>query len=97
MVITRPPPRILFVHNSAPDPRHIKHLTEAGFLVAEASPDGRDGAGIVARAIEFRPDIIVLDFSADGEVTHALKGHETTKGIPIIALAALAEDPPDPS
>ena len=97
MVITRPPPRILFVHNTAPDPRHIKHLTGAGLLVAEARIDGRDGDGIVARVIEFQPDIIVLDFSADGEVTRALKGHDATKDIPIITLAALAEGPTDPS
>lgn len=86
MIPTRPPPRILFVHHSEPDPRHIKHLVDAGLVVGDVNAND-----VVAKTIAFQPDIIVLDFSANGEVTARLKGHDATKGIPIIALAALSD------
>jgi PleD family two-component response regulator len=47
---------------------------------------GVEAEAAVAKAIEVQPDIIVLDFSADGELTTQLKQHEATKHIAVIAL-----------
>ena len=87
MATNRPPPKVLFVHNGSPSPAHVNHLTDAGLHVTEADADEA-----VATATALQPDIIVLDFSADGEITAQLKRRDATKHIPIIALAELAED-----
>ena len=87
MNTNRPPPKVLFVHNGLPDAGHVTHLRESGLRVADAHADQA-----VPKAIEFQPDIIVLDFSADGGVTAQLKQHQATRHIPIIALAELSRD-----
>jgi CheY-like chemotaxis protein len=79
---TRPPPSVLFVHNGEPYAPHIKHLTDAGLRVTESHADSA-----LADALKLQPDLVVLDFSADGETTAQLKGHARTRHIPIIALA----------
>jgi CheY-like chemotaxis protein len=81
----RPSPRVLLVHDSISNDEHAKHLIDAGLQVADV---GAETA--VAKAIDFQPDIIVLDFSADGELTTQLKRHEATKHIPVIALVELS-------
>lgn len=86
MITSRPPPKVLFIYNGLPSDGHLKHLTDAGLLVTDTSADAA-----LATAIAAPPDIIVLDFSADGEITAQLKGHDTTKLIPIIALAELSD------
>jgi CheY-like chemotaxis protein len=86
MTTTRPPPKILFVHNGERDEAYIQHLTDAGLHVIDTQVDEA-----VATATEFQPDIIVLDFSANGDITALLKHDNVTKHIPIIALAALSD------
>ena len=86
-MVTPPPPKILLVHNGTAVDGYVTHLTDAGLRVADAHTETA-----VADAIEFQPDIIVLDFSADGEITAQLKRHDATKHIPIIGLADLADD-----
>jgi CheY-like chemotaxis protein len=84
---SRPPPKVLLVHNGVAVDGYVKHLTDAGLRVADARVETA-----VADALHFQPDIIVLDFSANGEITAQLKQHDTTKHIPIIALADLSID-----
>jgi DNA-binding response OmpR family regulator len=83
---TRPPPRVLFIHDGQPFERQVKHLTDAGLSVREAEAEDA-----VSAAVVFDPDLIVLDFDCDGEVVAALKAVEGTKDIPVIALAKLAD------
>lgn len=85
---TRPPPSVLFIHNGLPYEPHVKHLTDAGLRVSEAHADHA-----VAQAIALQPDIIVLDFDCDGDVTEQLKAHPPTKNIPVIALVELLRPP----
>ena len=80
----RPPPSVLFVHNGLPYESHVKHLTDAGLRVTEALADAA-----VAKATILQPDIIVLDFDCDGDVTEQLKAHASTQHIPVIALVEL--------
>jgi CheY-like chemotaxis protein len=87
MTPTRPPPKVLFIHDGVPADKHVKYLTDAGLHVHDI-----EASEAVAKAAEWQPDIIVLDFSADGETTVQLKTHDATKHIPIIALAALTQD-----
>jgi DNA-binding response OmpR family regulator len=81
---TRPPPAVLLVHNGHPYEAHIKHLTDSGLHVSETHADTA-----LTDAIRIQPDIVVLDFGCDGEVTAQLKGHAATKHISIIALLEL--------
>jgi CheY-like chemotaxis protein len=83
--LSRPPPKLLFVHNGHSVDGHLKYLTEAGLNVSESA--GAEDA--VTAALALQPDIIVLDFSADGETVAALRQHEETKDVPVIALAEL--------
>jgi CheY-like chemotaxis protein len=65
-------------------------LRHHGFRVSEAL-DGEEG---IAKARRELPDLILMDISIpiiDGwEVTRTLKGEETTRHIPVIALTAHA-------
>ena len=84
MTLTASRPKVLFIHNGDPYDAHIKHLTDAGLRVTET----HEGSAI-AEALKVQPDIIVLDFGSDGDVTAQLKAHSLTRNIPIIALAEL--------
>ena len=65
-------------------------LEHVGYHVIEA----RDGEEGVRRATDEHPDLILMDISIpkiDGwEATRRLKGEDTTRDIPIIALTAHA-------
>ena len=80
----RPPPRVLFIHNGSPAEAHKKHLIDAGLRVSEVHAESA-----VAEAARIQPDIIVLDFECDGEMTRELKAHADTQHIPVIALVTL--------
>jgi CheY-like chemotaxis protein len=82
--ITRPPPKVLLVHNGSGYDAHVKHLADAGLHVSETHADSA-----VADATSIQPDVIVLDFGCDGDVTRELKAHPPTKHIPVIALVEL--------
>ena len=84
---TRPPPKVLLVHNGSDFQTHVKYLTEAGLDVFEAHAETA-----LADAVSMQPDIIVLDFGCDGDVTAQLKGHGPTQHIPVIALVNLMND-----
>lgn len=81
---THPPPTVLFVHNGLPYELHIKHLTDSGLRVSEAHADAA-----LKQALRLQPDIIVLDFDCDGDVTEQLKRDTRTQHIPVIALVEL--------
>ncbi|HEU4893081.1 MAG TPA: hypothetical protein VFT47_16115 [Vicinamibacterales bacterium] len=86
----RPPPKVLFVHDGIPYEAHMKHLADSGLEVTEAH-----ATAALVRAIAIQPNIIVLDFDCDGEITAQLKGDAQTQHIPIIALASLAKPKDD--
>jgi CheY-like chemotaxis protein len=75
---------VLFIHNGSDYTAHLKHLTDAGLLVTETHPDSA-----LTQALRLQPDIIVLDFGFNGELTTQFKGHSLTRHIPVIALAEL--------
>ena len=81
---TPPPPNVLLVHNGSSYDAHVEHLRDAGRRVSETHAETA-----VSEALRRQPDIVVLDFGCDGEVTAALKGTEGTKDIPVIALVSL--------
>jgi CheY-like chemotaxis protein len=80
---TRHPPAVLFVHDGSPV-AHIKHLKDAGLRISETH-----AGEAVATAKQQQPDIIVLDFDYDGEVSAQLKRDQATRHIPVIALVEL--------
>ena len=82
--LRRPPPSVLFIHNGAPYAEHIDYLAKSGLRVSEVHADAA-----IAEAAARQPDIIVLDFACDGEMTEQLKAHEATRHIPVIALVDL--------
>jgi CheY-like chemotaxis protein len=84
MTKTRPPPSVLLIHNGMPFTAHVAYLINAGLIVTEAHADQA-----LLDATTQQPDIIVLDFGCDGEMTAALKAHEPTAHIPVIALVDL--------
>jgi DNA-binding response OmpR family regulator len=83
---SRPPPKVLLIHDGAGDDAHFRHLTDAGLEVSHAS-----GGVAVDAAIRFQPDIIILDFRCNGGIMARLKGDAATSRIPVIALAELGE------
>ena len=87
MANVRPPPKILLVHNGMPIEAQVAHLLGAGLNVAHSHADAA-----LAKAIEFLPDIIVLDFEVDGDLAAQLKHHHATMHIPVIALVELANN-----
>jgi CheY-like chemotaxis protein len=80
----RPPPTVLFIHNGAPYEAHKKHLIDSGLRVTEVHADMA-----LTQALRLQPDIIVLDFGCDGNVTAQLKADGRTKHIPVIALVEM--------
>lgn len=85
---TRQPPAVLFIHDGSPV-AHIEHLKDAGLRVSEAH-----AVAAVAAAKKQQPDIIVLDFEYDGDVTAKLKRDRATRHIPVIALVNLIPTEP---
>jgi CheY-like chemotaxis protein len=81
---TRPPPKVLLIHDGTDVEAHFQHLTGAGLTVSQAHAEDA-----VAAAIRLQPDIIVLDFRCDGQIMARLKGEPATAQIPVIALAEL--------
>ena len=78
---------VLVIHRRNATEGYAAYLTSEGFRVSEAN-DSDDG---VAKALALIPDFIVLDFDLDGETTTRLKHHISTRGIPVIALARMAD------
>ncbi len=81
------PLHLLIIHRRDATEGYASYLRSEGFRVTEAN-DTDDG---VAKALALRPNLIVLDFDLDGETTTRLKGHISTRGIPVIALARMDE------
>jgi len=80
---THRPPAVLFIHNGSPI-AHIDHLKDAGLQVSETH-----AGTAVATATKQQPDIIVLDFDYDGDVSAELKRDKATRHVPVIALVNL--------
>ena len=80
----RPPVTVLFVHNGIDDDHHLRYLIDAGLDVSDVHAHQA-----LSTAVSFQPQIIVLDFTADGDTLAALKSHPATKDIPVIALVEL--------
>jgi DNA-binding response OmpR family regulator len=78
---------VLIIHRRNATEGYAAYLASEGFRVSEAN-DSDDG---VAKALQLRPNFIVLDFDLDGETTGRLKAHISTRGIPVIALAKMDE------
>jgi CheY-like chemotaxis protein len=84
-------PRVLVV-DDYPDAREMygEYLEYCGFDVVEAS----NGMEALQRAIETKPDIILMDLSLpvmDGwEATRRLKADKRTRKIPVVALTGHA-------
>ncbi len=83
--------RILMVEDTEDNRQIIRDLMESvGYDLIEAE----DGAAGVALATEHRPDLILMDIQLPGmdglQATALLKGEDTTRAIPVIALTALA-------
>jgi DNA-binding response OmpR family regulator len=81
---TRPPPRVLIIHDGNSVDAYVSYLRSAGLQASETHADDA-----VAEALAMDPDIIVLDYDCDGETVAALQSNVRTRGIPVIALADL--------
>jgi DNA-binding response OmpR family regulator len=70
----------------------VLRLERAGFRVAQAV----DGEQALSLARELRPDVIVLDVMmprlSGTEVVGALRGDESTAGMPVVLLSARAHE-----
>ena len=85
------PTRVLVVEDN---PLNLKLLRDvlihAGFDVVEAR-SGEDG---VARAMEFRPDLILMDLQLPGidgtQAMRMIKGSPIGSDVPVVALTAFA-------
>ena len=80
----RPPQLVLVIYDEKGG-GYRDHLAANGFRVAEADT----GSQGFARAVELRPDLILLDFGLDGETVLRLRHDPATSDIPIVALAEL--------
>ena len=83
--------RILLVEDNAENRDMLsRRLIRRGFQVSFAM----DGAEAVQRAVELKPQLILMDLSLpvmDGwEATRRIKSEPTTQAIPVIALTAHA-------
>ncbi len=83
--------KVLLVEDSEINRRFVKdNLQQSGILVVEAE----NGAVAMQKLKDTRPDLVLLDIMMpvmDGyEMVKKLKSSETLRGIPVIALTALA-------
>ncbi|HEY7410371.1 MAG TPA: response regulator [Vicinamibacteria bacterium] len=88
--------RILVVDDLADQRRmYGAYLEHEGYEVRTAA----NGTEAIALAVEFRPDLIVMDLSMPGldgfEATRVLKQMERTRDIPVLALTAYGEHLPE--
>lgn len=85
---------LILVADDDPDIRELValRLTRAGYRVETAA----DGLEAFDRAVELRPDLVVLDVSmpgADGfETSRRLRGDPRTAHVPVIFLTARTRD-----
>ena len=85
----RHPPFILLIHDGHVRGDYVPYLTAAGFRVAELPVQAPD-RDLVERTITIGPDLIVLDYTCDGETVMRLKADPRTADLPILALAELS-------
>jgi DNA-binding response OmpR family regulator len=90
------PPFILLIHDGHVRGDYVPYLTAAGFRVAEL-PAQEPDRDLVEQTVTIGPDLIVLDYSCDGDTVMRLKADPRTAGLPILALAELLRigRPPD--
>lgn len=92
MATKKPKPRLLVADD---DPELLALLRlryeKLGYEVSEAT----DGNMALAKVIEAKPDVIVLDVMMPGrsgwEVARALRREDVTRDIPILMLTAIGE------
>ena len=84
--------KILIMDDDEPTARLLARFMR-DYEVAVAS----DGAAGLARAIEFRPDLVITDMwmpKLDGiEMTRALKDDPVLRHVPVIVLTAITDGP----
>ena len=82
---------ILVVEDNAANMRLSTFLLESAGHTVVAATSAEAG---LALALDCRPDLILMDIQLPGmdglQATALLKGNEATRGIPVIALTALA-------
>jgi hypothetical protein len=88
MSISRPQPFILLIHDGSRGQDYVPYLTAAGFRVAELSVQEHD-RDLTDQTVTIGPDIIVIDYTCDGETVMRLKADPRTAALPILALAEL--------
>lgn len=82
---------ILYVEDNELNRKIVRDLLKRTTYVLSEAFDGEAG---VAKALAEKPDLILMDMSLPvmngWEATRKLKGDDSTKGIPVIALTAHA-------
>jgi DNA-binding response OmpR family regulator len=86
MATDRPPPFILLIHDGRSGREYVPYLIAAGFRVAELQAEEPD-RDLVDQTSTIGPDLILLDYTCDGETVMRLKADPRTAGLPILALA----------
>jgi CheY-like chemotaxis protein len=86
----RSSPSILIAEDHSDSREALRALLEACGYSVEIASDGREA---VARAVETRPDLILMDImmpEVDGlEATRQLRARGEFRGVPILALTAM--------
>jgi hypothetical protein len=86
--VIRPPPFIVLLHRQGADvDRQVRHLSDAGLLVAAVAVS--EDATAFDQVLAYAPDLVVLDFESNGPTVDLLKQDPRTKRIPVISLAIL--------
>ena len=82
-------PMVLYIEDNWDNFELVRRILEADGFRVEHAPDGIEG---VRKAVELRPDLILMDIGLPGlsgyELTAKLRSREETKQIPIVALTA---------
>ena len=83
--------RVLIVDDETESRTLLRELLGTGYEICEAT-DGTEG---LARAEQFRPDVILLDVRMPGldgyEVCRGLKGNPELEAIPVIMVTAVED------